>query len=1098
MVDVEAWLKGLGLEQYAEAFARNDVDGDTLSKLTAEDLTDIGVKSVGHRRRLLDAINQLDKAEPESIPSPETKAGLEGERRQVTVLFADIAGYTKISSELGAEKTHALLNRYFGTVDGIVESYGGSVDKHMGDNVMAVFGAPVAHTDDPERAIRAATDIHQAMTGLSDELGRDLKVHIGIASGQVVASGTGSDAHREYTVTGDTVNLASRLDDMAAAGETLISEAVRRAASHMAICSSYGQVSVKGFSRKIEVWAVQRLEAAPSSDHLTAFVGRRMELRQFAALLDEALEHGTGHSLLVRGEPGIGKTRLIEEFVRIAGDRGFAPHKALILDFGVGKGQDAIRALVRSVLAVSGESGESERQAAVQHARATNLISKDRIVFLNDLLDLSQPAGLSGLYDAMDSATRKEGARETVTELIRSEATRGPLLIVVEDLHWADEITLHHLTGIARIGAESPVLLMMTTRVEGLTLEQEWLASLRGCPLTTMELQPLRPEEALKLAKDLADSGFGALETFVERAEGNPFFLEQLMGSVSEASTHGLPDTLQGLVLARIDRLARKDRDAVRAASVLGQRFSLQALHHLLGEPGYDHAALLEHRLVRPEGSDYLFSHALVRDGIYASLLQGPRQDLHGLAADFYSDRDAVLHAEHLDRASSPGAPQAYLAAAQEQAGQIRYENGFRLVGRALEIVSAEESFALRLLEGELLRLLGSISASINAYQGALEVAADGLERCRARIGIAEGLRLSEQHSELLQTLDRAEDDAGERELFPERARIHQLRGNVYFTRGEIDACLQASKTSLKHARDGASPELEAQALGGMGEVEFAQGHMISAHDYFDQCIELSRTHNFARIVAANLSMRGQTFLYQNQLDAALDDCRAAAELARQIRQPRAEMIAAIVATYVLDLVDPTAGREWAKIGLDIARRLGSKLFEEINLEYLARFAAQDGDLSEAQKLMQEAIAILRETESGMRFEGARSLGSLALFTPDPDRRRAALDEGEELLRLGATGHNYLWFYRDAMEVCLQIDEWDAVERYAEALEDYTSAEPLPWSSFFIARGRMLAAFGRGRRDDEIRLELHRLRDQAVEAGLKNALPSLEDALAAP
>ena len=233
------------------------------------------------------------------------------------------------------------------------------------------------------------------------------------------------------------------------------------------------------------------------------------------------------------------------------------------------------------------------------------------------------------------------------------------------------------------------------------------------------------------------------------------------------------------------DKVRARPQEAVRAASVLGQRFSLQALHHLLGEPGYDYAALLEHRLVRPEGSDYLFAHALVRDGIYASLLRGPKQDLHGLAADFYVDRDAVLHAEHLDRASSPDAPHAYLAAAKEQAGQIRYENAFRLVGRALEITPAEESFALRLLEGELLRLLGSAAASINAYQGALEVAADGLERCRARIGIAEGLRLSEQHDELLQTLDLAEDDAGAEELLPERARIYQLRGSVYFTRGE-------------------------------------------------------------------------------------------------------------------------------------------------------------------------------------------------------------------------------------------------------------------------------------------------------------------------
>ncbi len=191
-------------------------------------------------------------------------------------------------------------------------------------------------------------------------------------------------------------------------------------------------------------------------------------------------------------------------------------------------------------------------------------------------------------------------------------------------------------------------------------------------------------------------------------------------------------------------------------------------------------------------------------------------------------------------------------------------------------------------------------------------------------------------------------------------------------------------------------------------------------------------------------------------------------------------------------------GSGWAQRGLDIARRLGSKLFEQINLEFLARFAAQDGNLDEALELMRKAMAILRETESGMRFEGARALGSLALFTPDPERRRAALDEGEELLRHGATGHNYLWFYRDAMEACLQNHEWESVERYAKALEDYTSTEPLPWSAFFIARGRVLVAFGRGRRDDDIRLELRRLRDEAAEAGLKNALPALEHVLAAP
>ena len=348
-----------------------------------------------------------------------------------------------------------------------------------------------------------------------------------------------------------------------------------------------------------------------------------------------------------------------------------------------------------------------------------------------------------------------------------------------------------------------------------------------------------------------------------------------------------------------------------------------------------------------------------------------------------------------------------------------------------------------------------------------------------------------------MNALEHAENDAGSIDLFVERARIHQLRGGVHFTRGEIDACLRANQKALIFARKGTSHSLEAQTFGGLGDAEFARGRMISAHSYFDQCVGLGRTHNFTGVVAANLSMRGQTFLYQHQLEAAIEDCRAAAELAAKIRQPRAEMIAAVVATYVLDLYDPHEGRVWAERSLEIARRLGSKLFEEINLEFLARFSAQVGDLTEAQKFMHEAITILRGSESGMRFEGPRSLGSLALFTPNRERRKGLLNEAEDWLRLGATGHNYLWFYRDAMEVSLQDNDWNAVEKYAMALEDYTSDEPLPWSSFFSARGRVLAAIGRGCRDDEYCVELRRLRDEAAETGLKNALPALQDALAA-
>ncbi len=1096
-MEVSVWLKELELEEYAQAFSENGVDAILLPELTNEDLKDLGVARLADRKRLLKAIAALPKGERQSVTTPTQTAVPVGERRQVTVLFADLSDFTALSNELGAEETHALLNRYFETVDGIVESYGGTIDKHIGDNVMAVFGAPVAHTDDPERAVRAALEIHAAMTELSAELERTLATHIGIASGQVVASGTGSEAHREYTVTGKTVNLASRLQDKAGVGETLVSKSVQQATARIITSTSRGQVSVKGFANDIDVWAVEQLVSEPNIDRGTAFIGRDTEMRQFSALLDGVLKECRGHGLLVRGEPGIGKTRLIEAFIKLARGMGFGVHIAQVLDFGAGKERDPVRTLLASLLAVPEERHPGQREDAARRAISDHLISEHNLLFLNDLLGLPLTPEERVLFEAMDNETRKQGARQTVIELIRSLAKYNPLLIVVEDIHWADKITLEHLGAVATAVSNSSAFLVMTTRVEGVAQNSDWVASMGGCIATTIELPPLRPQEARELAARLAHSGTTAPENLIKRAEGNPLFLEQLMLSVSESSGQELPGTLQGVVLARMDRLRPKDREAVQAASVLGQRFSLAALHHMLGTSSYDLTGLTEHRLIRPEGPDYLFAHALIRDGIYSSLLKGRRRDLHILAADFFSERDAVLNAEHLDKAASADAPKAYLEAAREQASQVRYERALQLVSRALEITPERETFALRYLQGDLLLNLGSISESLNAFKHALRVGADDLQRCRARIGIAEGLRLGEQHAELLDTLDLAEADVSAKDHLPEHARIQRLKGGVYFTRGEIDACLQANEFSLNYAREGASPELEAQALGGLGDAEFGRGHMISAHAYFDQCIELSRAHDFARIVAANLSMRGQTFLYQNQLRAALDDCREAAELARQIRQPRAEMIAAIVATYVLELGDSAAGKVWADRALEIARHLGSKLFEEINLQYLARFAAQDGDLPLAHQLMEEAIAILRETESGMSFEGPRSLACLALFTPELEQRRAALIEGEELLHLGATGHNYLWFYRDAMEVCLRDEEWDAVEKYVKALEYYTSAEPLPWSTFFIRRGRALAAFGCGRHKDDVVQELKSLQDEARRVGLKNALPALEGALSA-
>ena len=1094
-MDVRAWLEGLGLESYAGAFADNDIDGATLPALTAEDLKDVGVASVGHRRKLLEAIAVLADGEAEATSAPTPAPS--GERRQVTVLFADLAGFTKISDELGAEATHALLNRYFECVDALVEGYGGSIDKHMGDNVMAVFGAPVAHSDDPERALRAALDIHRTMAELTTEFGRDLRAHIGIASGQVVASGTGSDAYREYTVTGSSVNLASRLQDKAEPGETLISQTVQRAVTDVVESAPMGAIEVKGFAEPVPAWRLEGLRGDLAAARHSPFVGRRAERRQFGALIQECLETGNGQTILARGEAGIGKTRLVEEFAALAEASGFACHKGLVFDFGVGKGQDAVRALVRSLLGLAGGGGKAARAAAADRAVEAGWLEAHARVFLNDLLDLPQPLELRALYDAMDNATRNGGKQAAVANLVRGASATQPILVTVEDVHWADGLTLAHLAGIAATVADCPAVLVMTSRVEGDPLDRAWRASLGGSPLTTMDLQPLRAAEAEELAGGFVETGSAFVRDCIARAEGNPLFLEQLLRNAEEGLLTEVPGSIQSLVLARMDRLEPPDKQALQAASVIGQRFAPDALRSLLEDTAYDCKALVEHYLVRPEGEDYLFTNALVRDGVYTSLLSARRQELHRRAAAWFVERDSILHAEHLDRADDPATAKAYLEAAQAQAGQYRCESTLRLAEHGLEAAGDRPTrYALGCLRGDMLRELGDSNRSIEAFEVALDVADGDAQKCRAWLGMAAGMRIVDRYDDALAALQRAETAATKRNLATDLAQIHYYRGNIYFPLGNFDGCLEQHALAREYAQQAGSPEYEAQALGGLGDAYFVGGRMITAHDHFKRCIEVCRQNRLRRIEIANLHMLGETRLYMNELRCALDDCVAAAEPAAGIGHYRVELATRCVMAYLLyDMGRLSDAEQQCEQALIIAHRLGAQRFEALAHIYMGQILASKGRMSEAIERVEEAIAIGRQ--SGITYSGPWALGVLAMITRDPAQRRRALKEGELILRQECVSHNYFWFYRNAMEACLESGEWEEVERFAAALEAYTRAEPLPWSDFFIARGRALAAFGLGQRDAATIEELRRLRDEAERIGFKTAMSALDEALKA-
>jgi class 3 adenylate cyclase/tetratricopeptide (TPR) repeat protein len=1092
-VDVGAWLRGLGLGQYEQAFRDNDIGADLLVRLTAEDLKEIGVVSVGHRRRLLDAVAAL-RAEPPTLATPVARpaedapsaATHEAERRQVAVLFADLAGYTALARELDAEEVHELLDGFFAVADRLIEEHGGTVDKHIGDCVMGVFGAPVAHGNDAERAVRAALAIRDATPALSARTSRPIAVHIGVASGQVVASGTGGPGHRTYTVTGDSVNLASRLTDSAAPGEVLVSHAVRGTMAERLECEEAGALEVKGFAEPVRAWRLLGLRA-PADSAPRALVGRQGELRQFEAALAACEASGRGQALYVRGEAGIGKTRLVEEVARLAAGRGFACHVALVLDFGAGTGRDAVRSLVRSILGVAAGADAAAR------ALGAGLVAVEDAAFLNDLLDVPQPTELRALYDAMDNAARNRGKRRTVARLVERASRERPLLLVVEDLHWADQLVLAHLARLAATAAECPALLVMTARAEGDPLDAAWRARLGGAPLTTVDLGPLRPDEAHALAGTFLRANAAFAERCVARAAGNPLFLEQLLRHAEESAEAGVPGSVQNLVQARLDRLEAADRQALQAASVLGQRFAPGALGHLLGRPDYDPTRLVRQLLVRPQGEELLFAHALIRDAVYDSLLRPRRRELHQHAAAWYRERDPVLSAEHLERAQDPTAPRAFLAAARSRAAEYHQESALRLVERGLALATERgDRFALTCYRGQVLHDLGAMTDARGAYEAALAAAGDDAERSQAWLGLAAVKRVTDDIEGAVADLDRAEA-AG---LLPDAdlARAHLLRGNLCFPKGDIEGCLEHHGKALEIARRAGAAELEAAALGGLADAAYMRGRLRTARDRFGRCVELARSLGLGRIEVANLPMVGHCLIYTGEFDRALEVGHQALELASRVGHLRAEIVAHnLLANVGAARNEPDRCEEAARRLVQLARQIGSKRFEANALKCRAEVMRLRGRCEEAEALLGEALALARE--SGIHYVGPWMLAQLAATTRDPSRRVQALAECETLLAQGSIGRNHLWAYRFAIEASIGAAAWGEAERYAQALEDYARPEPLAWSDFWTRWGRGLAAYGRRPSDPNARAELLLVRGEAMRIGMGAALPALATAL---
>jgi len=1008
------------------------------------------------------------------------------ERRQVAILFADLSGYTRLSSTLDAEEVHRLLTRFFERVDGIIGQLGGAIDKHIGDAVMAVFGAPVAHGNDTERALRAAVQIHGAMIALTTEFGRPLTAHIGIASGEVVAADTGSDAHRNYTMTGDAVNLAARLVDLARAEETVISDDVHRALAHMIDAEPQGTVPIRGLGRELPVWKLRALRAADAPQG--RLVGREDEVQRFRSTLAQAATAKAGATILICADPGMGKTRLAEEFLATAASQGHERHSAAVLDFGAAQGRDAIHRIYCSILGIAADAAVADRREGLDRALAEHRVDAGDEPFAADLLVIPQTS--QGRYEAMDNVARTEGKLRALAAAVERASARRVIVLLVEDVHWSSPWVLACVRELAASAQRQACVLVLTSRREGAAIAPGWpvFGTIR------FDLAPLGSTDALALARTFLTANPDVALRCVERAQGNPLFLTQLLRSGADGAT--IPGTIQSVVLARLDGLPPADKVALQAASVLGQRFELEALRYLLQDPAYEGATLVSRDLVRREAAElgqWMFGHALIRDGAYASLLHSARRALHLRAADWYATRDATLHAEHLDRADDSRAAGAYLHAAQDEAAALRMESALRLLRRGAELDAPQPvRHALASVEGELCRDLGDAPGAIRAFERALSLAADDGQRCAAWIGIAAGHRVTSTVQPAFEALDHAEVLAVRAGLERELSRIHYLRGNLHFAEGDGPACQVDHERALEFAQRAGDLECEAQALSGLGDAHYAQGRMRSAHAAFTRCVAICEQQGLARFAIMNNAMIAIVDTWLGPGDAALQRLARAGAVARELRHRLAETMNEQVTGWMLVSHGRYQEAEpHLQHGMVLAREIGARRYESMCLMLQARVLWQRGEGPAAREHLRDAWA--SSAQMGHRFAGPIVLGAMAVMAESDTERREALANGESLLREGSFAHCHLWFNRDAIEASLDAGAWSEAERYATALENYTGAESLPWTDFLTATGRALAAAGRGRPD---RAALLRCREAAIALQDRAFLPALDAQLA--
>ena len=1038
-------------------------------------------------------------ASPEpSDAQPAAEVRSEAERRHLTVMFCDLADSTALSEQLDPEDLRDVVTAYQKVCVREIEDFGGFVARYMGDGILAYFGYPQAHENDAERAVHAGLNLVAAVTGLKPRPGLWLKVRVGIATGLVVAGDIiGEGASEERAVTGVTPNLAARLQGLAEADSVVISDATQRQAGGFFEYADLGRQTLKGISEPEQAWLVQgesavvsRFEASAAAG-LSPLVGREEEI---ALMLNrwQLTQNGEGQVVALSGEAGVGKSRIIQAFqARLEDD----DHARIILScspFHTNSALYPVIGCLERVMGITRGDRTAERVAKIDaFVSELGLEAADITPYVASVMVESDAPPLPASADTPEK--QRQLVWEALLTLLEAQSQRRPTVMIGEDIHWIDPSTEEFLGALVDRLRSLRLLLLTSSR-------PQYTPPWSGHPhITTLTLNRLSRAHSASLVAGVT-GGLAlpdeVLDQIVAKTDGVPLFVEELTKTVLESgivkqagnryeltepmASLAIPASLHDSLMARLDRLAPV-KEVAQMASVLGRTFGEDVLLEVskLGAEELRGALdqLIEAQLIVRRSHagvvSYEFKHALVRETAYESLLKTTRQGFHlefarvleKLRNDEGGVEPEVLAHHFAEGGLAESAVAYWREAAQRATERWASAEAVSHVGKGLEL---------------------------------LEGIAEGPDRAELELSLLRdlvgGLRILDRYQEALDMLARAQVVAEQHDLPDELAWVHYLRGNICFPLGDIDGCLAAHQKALEYARITNSTEMEARALSGLGDANIMRGDMTAA---FDECVAKARQAGLDSVAAANLSMRGHARLYLLQIEEALADCPEAAELAVAEGNQRAEMIArgSCAGKVLFDMGNLAESRKQSEHAVAISKELGARRFEPVNQAVLAQILALEGDREGAEELARNAAQTSRET--GLKFAGPMIMGALVQVTKSEEVRRSVIAECTAILSEGCVGHNYLWFYRGAMEAMLQNRNWEGVEAFAQTAEEYIADRSIPWLTMIVERARVLAAIGRDGANEQNLAAARDLAARARACGFLVIVPALETVLEA-